>query len=102
MKRMPGGRRFRPAPDSPREAIARVKRIATARHCQIDYIMRVQISQHRIGADVVCLIRLLDVQRMAVRICIDGHRLYAQLRTGAYDTYCNLSPVGDEIFLITR
>jgi hypothetical protein len=59
----------------------------------------IQIAEDGVLADVVGLVGLLHVERMAVGVGIDGDRLDAQFGAGAHDTDSNLAPVGDQYFL---
>ena len=51
------------------------------------------------GPDADGLVRRADVERVAVGLRMDGHRLDAQLLAGGDDAEGDLSPVGDEYLL---
>ena len=56
-----------------------------------------QVALGRRGrTDVIRLIRVAHVQRLAVRVRIDGHRADAHLATGAHHAQGNLAAVGNE------
>ena len=54
--------------------------------------------EDRVLADVVGLVGFLHVERMAVGVGVDGHRLDAQFGAGAHDADGDLAPVGDQYF----
>ena len=81
------------------EAIAGMQCVATGGDRQIDDVVCVEIADNRVGADVVGFVGFFDVQRMAVGIGIDGHRLDAHFRAGAHDADGDFAAVGNKDFL---
>ncbi len=81
------------------KAIARMQCVATGGGRQIDQRVRVEIAQNRILADVISLVGLLHMERVAVGVGVDGDRLDAELGAGAHDADGDLAPVGDQYFL---
>src|SRR3569832_618008 len=80
------------------EAVTRVQCFAAGSLREIDDTVGVEITGHRIGADIIGLVRLLEVQTVAVGGCVDGDRGDAHLGAGAHDAYRDLPAVGDEDF----
>ncbi|MNI35226.1 hypothetical protein D3C73_892430 [compost metagenome] len=79
-----------------KEAITGVQRIAAGFHSQVHQLARVQVSGQRFGTDAMGLVRTLHMQGMAVSVGIDRDRANAHFGTGTYDSYGNLTTVGDQ------
>ena len=73
--------------------------VTARRRCEIDQRVRIQIAENRVFSNVIRLIGLLDVERVAVGVGIDGDRLDPKFGAGAHDADGNLAPVGDQYFL---
>src|SRR3989338_5301723 len=79
-----------------KEAIARMQRITSGGNSQIDNVMSIKIAGDRFRADVIGFVRFFYVQGMTIGISIDGDRLDAHFRAGAYDADGNFTADGDE------
>ena len=76
------------------EAVARMERVAAGGDREVDDVVRVEVADDRVRPDVIGFVRLLDVERVAIGVGIDGHRLDAHFRAGAHDAHGDLAPVG--------
>lgn len=65
-------------------------------HGQVHQLARVQVTGQRLGANAVGLVRALHMQGMAVGVGIDRDRTNAHFGAGTYDSYGNLTTVGDQ------
>ena len=81
------------------EAVTGVQRIAAGLDRQVDQLARIQVTGQRIAADVIRLIGAFDMQRIAVRIRMDGHRANAHFRAGADNADSDFATVGNQDFL---
>ncbi|MNI38878.1 hypothetical protein D3C73_930380 [compost metagenome] len=79
-----------------KEAVAWVQCIATGFHSQVHQLARVQVTGQWLGTNAVGLVRSLDVQGMTVGIGVDRDRANAHFGAGTYDSYGNLTTVGDQ------
>ena len=70
--------------------------IATGSYGQIDNVMGIQIANNRICANVVSLVSLFDMQRVAVCIGVNGHGFDAHFAARTHNTYGNFSTIGNE------
>ena len=69
--------------------------LAATRHIEDLLDVEVGLARRRL-ADVVGVVGLADMQRFAVHVGEDGHRLYAHLAAGADNAHGNLTAVGDQ------
>ena len=81
------------------EAVARVHRVGTGLVRDLDQLVLQQVGvAGRGAAEGVGLVGDLDVERVAVRLGVDGDGSDAVVRAGAGDADRDLTPVGDEDF----
>ena len=79
------------------EAVAGVARLGAGLLCDLDQLVDHEVALIRgPGADQECLVRTLHVQRLAVRLGVDGHRADAHLLERPHDTDGDLAPVCDQ------
>lgn len=79
------------------EAVSGMDRVRTGSFRRLDDRFAVEIGVGgRCGADVVRLVGVLDVARVAVGVAIDRDRLDAELFAGGHHADRDLAPVRDE------
>ncbi len=64
-----------------------------------DEPMDIEITLARRRPQAVSLVGFLDVQREAILLGVNRHRLDIRLRAGAHDAHRDFTPVGDQQFL---
>ena len=80
------------------EAVPRVQGVAAGGDGEIHDAMGVQVTGDRLGPDVVGLVGLAHMQRVAVGVCVNRHRGDPCLGAGTDDSHGDLATVGDEDF----
>ena len=63
---------------------------------QIHQRMRIQVALNRIGADMVGLVGLLDMQRMAVGVGVDCDGFNPEFGAGADNADGDFTPIGNQ------
>src|SRR3569623_404141 len=78
------------------KAIAGVERVAAGGDRQIDDAVGIEITGHRVGADIIGFVGLFEMQAVAVGVGVDRDRGDAHLGAGAHDAHRDLAAVGEE------
>src|SRR3569623_643239 len=81
------------------KALAGVERVAAGGDRQIDDAVGIEITGHRVGADIIGFVGLFEMQAVAVGVGVDRDRGDAHLGAGAHDAHRDLAAVGDEDFI---
>ena len=81
------------------EAIPGVDRVSAGFGCDVEQLLLHQVCVTRsCSVESVRFVRDLDVQRVTIRICIDGNGTNSAVPTCTSDTDGDLAPVCDQYF----